>query len=143
MSRWPPRLAPDTIFAAATALAGCAYVLLAWAPAAGWLIVAVAVAGLADGPQLAAMFSVRHREAPARLRGQVFTTAASIKITAGALGAALAGHLAAHSTALLLTVAAATQAAALVAFAALSGTRWRGLPRRCAEAPEAVAHEVI
>ena len=123
MARWPPRLPPDVIFAAATALAGCAYAALALAPGPGWVIAAIAVAGVADGPQLAAVFAVRYREAPRRLRGQVFTTAASLKITAGALGAVLAGHLAEHSTghptALVLTAAAGTQGAALVAFAVI------------------------
>ena len=88
------------------------------------MIAAVALAGVADGPQLTAVFAVRHREAPARLRAQVFTTAASLKIAAGALGAALAGHLA-GSPAVVLAVAAATQAVALVAFALING------PRKC------------
>lgn len=134
LARWPARLAPDILFALATALAGCAYLGLALAPGAGWVIAAVAVAGVADGPQLAAIFAVRHRETPPRLRGQVFTTAASLKITAGAAGAAVAGSLAghaaartaqpgAHSTVLLLIAAAGTQAAALAAFAALSAGR--------------------
>ncbi len=114
-SRWPPRLAPDTMFALATALAGAAYLGLAAASRAGWVIVAIVVAGVADGPQLSAVFAVRHREAPARLRARVFATAASLKLAAGALGAALAGHLA-TSPALVLVVAAATQAAALLAF---------------------------
>lgn len=121
-SRWPPRLAPDTMFALSTALAGVAYLGLAAASSAGWVIVAIAVAGLADGPQLSAVFAVRHREAPARLRAQVFTTAASLKLAAGALGAALAGHLA-SSPPLVLMVAAATQAAALLAFLALGRGR--------------------
>lgn len=121
-SRWPPRLAPDTMFALSTALAGVAYLGLAAASSAGWVIVAIAVAGLADGPQLSAVFAVRHREAPARLRAQVFTTAASLKLAAGALGAALAGHLA-SSPPLVLVVAAATQAAALLAFLALGRGR--------------------
>jgi MFS family permease len=133
LSRWPAALAPDTMFALATGLAGVAYLGLAIAPGAGWVVAAVAVAGVADGPQLAAIFAVRHRETPQRLRGQVFTTAASLKITAGAAGAALAGvlaghaagpaHPAAHSPELLLIVAAATQAAALAAFAGLSARR--------------------
>lgn len=136
LARWPARLAPDTVFALATALAGGAYLGLALAPGAGWVIAAVAVAGVADGPQLAAIFAVRHRETPQQLRGQVFTTAASLKITAGAVGAAVAGSLAghaaahaahpgAHSTLLLLLAAAATQAIALAAFAALSTDRAR------------------
>ena len=133
LSRWPAALMPDTMFALATGLAGVAYLGLAIAPGAGWVVAAVAVAGVADGPQLAAIFAVRHRETPQRLRGQVFTTAASLKITAGAAGAALAGVLAghgagqansaAHSPVLLLIAAAATQAAALAAFAALSTRR--------------------
>ncbi|GAA3081341.1 hypothetical protein GCM10020000_79050 [Streptomyces olivoverticillatus] len=50
------------------------------------LIVAVFVAGIGEGPQLAALFAVRHREAPEHLRGQIFTTGASLKITGFALG---------------------------------------------------------
>jgi MFS family permease len=133
-SRWPPRLAPDTMFTLATALAGAAYLGLAAASSAGWVIVAIAVAGVADGPQLSAVFAVRHREAPVRLRAQVFTTAASLKLAAGALGAALAGHLA-SSPALVLVVAAATQAAALLGFLVL-GRRRR---RKATSAPELAA----
>lgn len=131
-SRWPPRLAPDIMFTLATALAGAAYLGLAAASRAGWVIVAIVVAGVADGPQLSAVFAVRHREAPARLRAQVFTTAASLKLAAGALGAALAGHLA-SSPALVLVVAAATQAAALLAFLAL------GRGRHATPAPQPAA----
>jgi len=129
LSRWPPRLAPDTVFALATALAGLAYAALAAAPAAGWVIAAVVVAGVADGPQLSAVFAIRHREAPERLRAQVFTTGASLKIVAGALGAALAGHLA-GSPAVVLAVAAATQAAALAVFLVLRDCRPAGLQCR-------------
>ncbi|MGH3397607.1 MAG: MFS transporter, partial [Streptosporangiaceae bacterium] len=124
LARWPPRRSPDTLFALATGLAGLAYLGLALAPAAGWVIAAVALAGVADGPQLTAVFAVRHREAPARLRAQVFTTAASLKIAAGALGAVLAGHLA-GSPAVVLAAAAVTQAVALAAFAVLGRTgKW-------------------
>jgi MFS family permease len=122
LSCWPLRCRPDTTFALATLLAGGAYAGLAVAPGAGWVIAVMGAAGLADGPQLAAVFAVRHRETRPRLRGQVFTTAASLKITAGALGAALAGHLAGHSPALILGAAAAAQGAALVAFAVIGGT---------------------
>jgi MFS family permease len=122
LSRWPPRLTPDTVFALATVLAGLAYAGLAAAPTAGWVIAAVVVAGVADGPQLSAVFAIRHREAPERLRAQVFTTGASLKIVAGSLGAALAGHLA-GSPAVVLAVAAATQAAALAVFVILRDGR--------------------
>lgn len=105
----------------ATVVAGCGLAGLAHASGAAWIIVLVAVTGLADGPQLAAVLAVRQREAPLRRRGQVFTTAASLKISAGALGAALAGALARHSITLVLIAAAAVQAAALIA--CLAGVR--------------------
>ena len=115
-ARWPPRLRPDTVFVITTAIACCGLAALASATAAAWIIALVAVTGLADGPQLAAVFAVRQREAPPGLRGQIFTTAASLKISAGALGAALAGVLAQHSVTLVLAAAAAAQAAALLAY---------------------------
>lgn len=59
---------------------------------AGMLLV-----GVGEGPQLTALFAIRHREAPARLRGQVFTTGASLKITGFAVGAGLAGPFAGWS----------------------------------------------
>lgn len=48
-------------------------------------------------PRTASLISdlaIRHREAPQRMRGQIFTTGASLKITGFALGAAVAGPLA-------------------------------------------------
>ncbi|GAA4625706.1 hypothetical protein GCM10023196_030910 [Actinoallomurus vinaceus] len=59
------------------------------------------------------MFAIRHREAPPRLRAQVFMTAASLKITLGALGAAFGGAPAARSLTSALAVAAGAQAAAV------------------------------
>lgn len=53
----------------------------------------VAAAGFFDGPQLTATLAVRGIHAPAQLRTAVFTTTASMKISAGAVGAALAGWL--------------------------------------------------
>jgi hypothetical protein len=89
-------------------LAGCA---VAWAvPVA---VVGACVVGRGDGPQLAGLLAVRHREAPAGLRGQVFGTAVSVKLTAFAVGAAAAGPLAAVSVRGALAVAAAAQLAAV------------------------------
>lgn len=51
-------------------------------------------------PRTASLISdlaIRHREAPQRMRGQIFTTGASLKITGFALGAAVAGPLAVRS----------------------------------------------
>jgi MFS family permease len=56
-------------------------------------LVLVGVAALADGPGLAATFAVRQDWAPRDLQGQIFTTAAGVKVGAFALGAAVAGPL--------------------------------------------------
>ncbi|MEA2437797.1 MAG: hypothetical protein QOF65_2353 [Thermoleophilaceae bacterium] len=53
----------------------------------------VAVGSVADGPGLAATFAVRQDWAPRDLQGQIFTTAAGLKVGAFALGAAVAGPL--------------------------------------------------
>jgi MFS family permease len=119
LARWPLPVRPDTFFVIATCVAIASLTTQALAPNGMVVVVAVLFLGVADGPQLAAVIAVRHREAPERLRAQVFTTGASLKVTAGALGAALAGTLAARSLTLMLLVAAATQVAALVAFASV------------------------
>lgn len=117
LARWPLPVRPDTFFVIATGIATASLTAQAFAPTGALVVVAVAVLGIADGPQLAAVIAVRHREAPEQLRAQVFTTGASLKVTAGALGAALAGVLAERSVTLVLLVAAGTQVLALVAFA--------------------------
>ncbi|MFG2073087.1 MFS transporter [Nonomuraea maritima] len=103
----------EAFLAGGTAVLGAGTALAAVADAFWHAVVAAAVVGVGEGPQLTALFAVRHREAPARLRGQVFTTGASLKITSYALGSALAGPLAAYSTGGALTAGAALQAAAL------------------------------
>src|SRR4051794_38024656 len=56
-------------------------------------LVLVAIASVADGPGLAATFAVRQDWAPRDLQGQIFTTAAGLKVGAFAIGAAMAGPL--------------------------------------------------
>lgn len=57
------------------------------------MVVLVAVAALAEGPGLTATFAVRQEWAPRDLQGQIFTTAAGVKVGCFALGAAVAGPL--------------------------------------------------
>ena len=95
--RWPPRYGPDRVIFITTLLFAASILLLAFTRSAAGTLTAMLLAGIADGPQLAATFEVRHRESPERSRSQVFTTAASLKITACAIGAALAGQLAGSS----------------------------------------------
>jgi MFS family permease len=81
-----------------------------------WLaLVLAALAGLADGPSLAATLSVRQRTVPAERYAQATSTAASLKTGAYALGAACAGLLAAVVTArqLMLVIAVGQLLAAL------------------------------
>lgn len=90
----------------------------------GWFTaLAVAAAGAGEGPQLTALFAVRHRESPPHMRGQTFTTAASVKIGGLSLGAAATGPLAGHSVTACLLVAAGTE---VLAAAAYLGARERG-----------------
>ncbi len=123
LARRPLPIRPDTVVLACvlTQAAGVTGALLA--PSALWLVLAAAVVGAAEGPQLTSLFAVRHREAPERLRTQVFTTAASLKVSAFAAGAALAGPLADLSLHLCLAAAAAVQLTAAVIHAVVRPSR--------------------
>src|SRR5215212_7072258 len=68
-------------------------VVAAWplAPSFGAALGLVAVAGMVEGPAFAATFATRQRWSPPALRGQIFTTAASLKLGMFAIGSALAG----------------------------------------------------
>ncbi|MEU6623980.1 MFS transporter [Streptomyces litmocidini] len=117
LARFPPALSPDALVRAGALVQAVAPALaLTGGPVA--LVAAFLVAGLGEGPQLTALFAVRHRESPEHLRGQVFTTGASLKITGFALGAAAAGPLAARSL-----PAALTAATAVALLAAVGGRR--------------------
>ncbi len=108
-AKWPTKYSPDVIAFITTLILGVAMLILAFSGNIASALIAMLVIGLADGPQLAAIFAVRHREAPERSRGQVFTTGASLKITAAAVGAALAGQLAGTSLQLTILVACFVQ----------------------------------
>ncbi len=64
-----------------------------------------ALAGILAGPQGTSQFSVRDRFSPANVRTQVFTLSTSLKTTAAAMGAALAGLISGASPTLLLVIA--------------------------------------
>ena len=100
---------------ASTLVIGVSMAAAALAP--GWLtLAAVALGGAGEGPQLTALLAVRHRETPAHLRGQVYTTAASLKIAGLAAGAAIAGPLAGWSVPGCLLIAAGTELTAAAAY---------------------------
>jgi MFS family permease len=108
--RWPP----ERIVVGAIASFGALMLLWPLQTALPAMLVAVALAGLADGPGLAATFATRQRHVPPELLGQVFTTAAGLKVGSFALGSALAGPvvLAAGSNGALLIAACMQFAAA-------------------------------
>ncbi len=107
------RLRPELIVVLGYAIFGA--LMLTW-PLAGSLpvmLVLVALAAMADGPALAAQFAVRQQRVPSELLGQVFTTAAGLKIGALSLGAAVAGPVATGlGTAEAILLAAGLQFAA-------------------------------
>ncbi len=130
LARWTPRGQPDVRVLASTVVIGVSMAAAAAAP--GWLtLAAVALVGIGEGPQLTALFAVRHRESPEHMRGQIFTTAASLKIGGLAAGAALAGPLAGRSVAACLFVAAGLELCAAAAYVLI------GQPRATRAGPQA------
>jgi predicted MFS family arabinose efflux permease len=84
---WPSQW----VVLAGTGLFGLVVVAWPLAPAFPVALALVALAGLVEGPAFAATFATRQRWSPPTLRGQIFTTAASLKLGAFAVGSALAG----------------------------------------------------
>lgn len=121
LARFPPSAAPDTIIWASALVQAAALALATWRQPVA-LIVAVLIAGIGEGPQLAALFAIRHREAPEHLRAQIFTTGASLKITGFALGAAVAGPVVTRSIPGALALAASAAVLAALAFFAIRST---------------------
>jgi MFS family permease len=121
LARRPQRGQPDVRVLVSTLVIGVSMAAAAVAP--GWLtLAAVALGGAGEGPQLTALFAVRHRESPEHMRGQIFTTAASLKIGGMAAGAALAGPLAGRSVTVCLLIAAGFELCAAAAYV-LAGSR--------------------
>ena len=115
LARRPPRGEPDRGVLISTLVIGASLAATAIAP--GWLtVLAIAVGGAGEGPQLTSLLAVRHLQTPEHMRGQVYTTGASLKIAGFAAGAALAGPLAGRSVAACLLVAVGFQLCAAVAY---------------------------
>ncbi|MEU7295521.1 MFS transporter [Streptomyces exfoliatus] len=129
LARFARSVPPDTIIRASVLVQAAASALAAWdRPVV--LVVAVLLAGIGEGPQLAALFAVRHREAPEHLRGQIFSTGASLKISGFALGAVVAGPVAARSLPGTLALAASVAALAALACFAIPDSSVRNRDRK-------------
>jgi hypothetical protein len=118
LTRFPRSVAPDTIIWAGALVQAAALALATWRQPVV-LIVAVLIAGIGEGPQLAALFAIRHRETPEHLRAQIFTTGASLKITGFALGAVIAGPVVPRSLPGALALAASAAFLATLTFFAI------------------------
>jgi hypothetical protein len=125
----PERVVLATMPVVAVALA---LVPVAHSVAAGLAL--FAAAGVGIGPQASAAFAVRDRHAPAGARTQVFTVAAGVKLSAGAVGAALAGQLAHAGPYPLIMAAAGVQLVAAAVGALLLRRRVRARGARGAVA---------
>ncbi len=123
LARRAPALSHDTMLAAGLVVTATGFALVA-IPSAAAVVIGSAVIGIGDGPALVALIGIRHRDAPPPLRAQVFTTGASLKITAASAGAALSGLLVAQPLELLLLGGASAHLLA-------AGVQWRP-PRQCA-----------
>jgi MFS family permease len=120
------RFAPERIVLAGYAIFGA--LMLSW-PLAGSLpvlLLLIALVSTVDGPALAATFAVRQQAVPPSLYGQVFTTAAGLKVGSFALGAGLAGPVAIG----LGSAEALVLAAVLQLVAAAVGSAMLRLPAR-------------
>jgi predicted MFS family arabinose efflux permease len=114
--RWPP----ERVVVAGLLVTGTLMLLWPLTGSLAAMLPAVAAAGMADGPALAATFATRQRYVPTDLYGQVFTTAAGLKVGSFALGAALAGPaVTGLGSAAALIIAAGFQFAAVVGGLAL------------------------
>ena len=88
-----PVTRPDRAIIVSTILSGLALVAVGLAPTPGLLLVAAFLMGATEPPLVSAMFQVRVRESPARVQAQVFTTSASLRMTAFAIATAICGWL--------------------------------------------------
>lgn len=121
VSARPPRGDPARLIPWSAAVIAAAYTGAALTPGYPLALACLAVAGLADGPLLAATLAVRNRHAPPAARARVFVTGAGLKIGAASLGAALAGVAAPLGARTVLLLCAAVTAAGAAAT--------RGMPR--------------
>jgi MFS family permease len=124
------RFPPERIVLAGYAIFGT--LMLSW-PAAGSLpvlLVLIALVSSVDGPTLAAQFALRQQVVPPSLHGQVFTTAAGVKVGSFALGAGLAGPVATGlGSAEALLLAALAQLVGAAVGVALARMPARPLPQ--------------
>ena len=128
---WPPPRRRSCIIGSIAGF-GLSLLALAFSTHLGLALVMSALAGVADGPLLAATLKVRQHAVPARRYAQISATAASVKTGSYALGAALSGLLATALTARQLVLLVGT--GQLIALVPFLDSRARGTATRAAGA---------
>ncbi|MBK9741261.1 MAG: MFS transporter [Actinobacteria bacterium] len=88
-----PVTRPDRAIIVSTILSATTLALVGLAPTVPLLLVAAFAMGATEPPLVSAMFQVRARESAPRVQSQVFTTSASLRMTAFALATAACGAL--------------------------------------------------
>jgi len=104
----------DLTVVVTTVVVALALVALSFTPSFTITLILAFIIGLADGPLLAATFSIRSREAAPEIRSVVFTTAASIKTSFYALAAAGLGAVAHFGVGYVFGIGALLQVIALL-----------------------------
>jgi MFS family permease len=104
-----PVTRPDATVIVTTIISAGALALIAVAKSPPLVLIGAFVIGLTEAPQLTAMFLVRSRESPERVRAQVFTTASSLRTSAFAIGSAIFGSMLVFGTATVIWAGAALQ----------------------------------
>jgi MFS family permease len=134
------RRSPRFVLAASFAGMAAFLALMAVAPDFWACVAFAALAGLAEGPSLAATLAVRQREVPPDRYAQLTATAASLKTGGFALGAAAAGAAAAALGARgLMSLAAGGELLAVVPLAFYGGSS----PRTSTDGSRTDAERVV
>lgn len=102
-----PVTRPDLTVMVTTAVAGVALAGVGLAPGPALALALSALMGATDAPMLQAMFQVRTREAPRSVLAQVFTTSASLRLTAFAAMSAWFGAIIGAGPAVIAVVGGA------------------------------------
>jgi MFS family permease len=113
---------PDRAIIVSTGLSALALVAVGLAPTPGLLLVAAFLMGATEPPLVSAMFQVRVRESPPRVQAQVFTTSASLRMTAFAVATATCGWLLGWGVGAVIAFGVALHVVSLVLGIALGPT---------------------
>jgi MFS family permease len=109
-----PVVRPDRAIIVSMALSGVLLAVIGYAPTTWLLLVTAFAMGATEPPLISGMFQVRQREAPTHVQAQVFTTSASLRMTAFAIATAICGSLIAVGTSAVIWFGVLLHVASLV-----------------------------